>query len=373
MISSWTGLLLIALLAACGVGCSSGPPEVVAPPFDAGSDDVQSGEAGDAPAKADAQVDDTCVFARDSTCDEPVNCALGTDSTDCLTACDAGTLPHITAAACAHRFPVQLPVDSSIGSGGTVHLTGHRDGTIGVASGEDLSTTVHRQYRLFVPASYNPAVPTPLVINMAGHRVDNYVLSDFTQLQRTADMNRFIVVYAEQEFRSDNRWAWWTDWDWEALSDQNPTSTFSASWSTRCSRSTTSTRPECSPRGIPVGLRWPSSPRWRCLISSLAPVSSPASPSSTTTNACRPTAGQRSHSCSSTACSTAMFGIDNDLDNSSIEASDAIVARLLAKGWTDSDLLYFRLENVAHRWQPQLNQQWWNFLSARPMFGKAQP
>jgi predicted peptidase len=50
-----------------------------------------------------------------------------------------------------------------------------------------------------------------------------------------------------------------------------------------------------------------------------------------------------------------------------VEASDSLVKILRDKGWTDNELYYYRLENVAHRWQPQLNQQWWDFLLARPL------
>jgi hypothetical protein len=53
---------------------------------------------------------------------------------------------------------------------------------------------------------------------------------------------------------------------------------------------------------------------------------------------------------------------------STSEASDAIVERLIELGWSmGEDLIYRRLDNVAHRWQPQLNQEWWDFLFAHPL------
>ena len=37
-------------------------------------------------------------------------------------------------------------------------------------------------------------------------------------------------------------------------------------------------------------------------------------------------------------------------------------------GWEDGeDLEYLRLEGVTHRWQPQYNEQVWEFLMAHPM------
>ena len=55
-----------------------------------------------------------------------------------------------------------------------------------------------------------------------------------------------------------------------------------------------------------------------------------------------------------------------DADTSTLKASDALRNIFFAGGWTMNELLYFRLENVGHRWQPQLNQQVWDFLSNRP-------
>jgi hypothetical protein len=47
---------------------------------------------------------------------------------------------------------------------------------------------------------------------------------------------------------------------------------------------------------------------------------------------------------------------------------DALVDRLRELGWEDeTDLLYYRIDNVTHRWQPWLNQTWWDFLNERPL------
>jgi len=168
-----------------------------------------------APAEASAAgLTDACTYAHDGECDEPTNCALGTDVTDCRAACTAGTTPFALAAACAHLNPTTSPaIDDSIGSHGKSGLTGHRAGALDVPSGANAAVMAHRPYRLYVPASYDPSHPWPVVINMPGHRVDiDAQAGVVTELFRSADANRFIVAFAEQERRSgDERFARWTD------------------------------------------------------------------------------------------------------------------------------------------------------------------
>jgi hypothetical protein len=50
-----------------------------------------------------------------------------------------------------------------------------------------------------------------------------------------------------------------------------------------------------------------------------------------------------------------------------VAASDAMNSQLQGLGWTEEELLYHRLANVAHRWQPWLNQAMWDFLSAHTL------
>ena len=45
-----------------------------------------------------------------------------------------------------------------------------------------------------------------------------------------------------------------------------------------------------------------------------------------------------------------------------VAASDALVEQLSALGWDDRTLHYARLARVAHRYQPWLNQEWWDFM-----------
>ncbi|MBW2263533.1 MAG: hypothetical protein JRG91_16350, partial [Deltaproteobacteria bacterium] len=177
-------------------------------------DEADADTDGDAETDADAAP--VCEFADDGVCDEPANCALGTDEDDCVAACASGENLHLFAAACAHRDPPEVPPDDGDPSGGALHLTGVRDGTLRIAMGDAPGRPIDRHYRIFVPKAYDPDRSTPLVIMMPGHRVSHYGLAGYTNLFRTADQNNFIVVDAEQQFRGtgERRWAWFTDWDW---------------------------------------------------------------------------------------------------------------------------------------------------------------
>ncbi len=51
-----------------------------------------------------------------------------------------------------------------------------------------------------------------------------------------------------------------------------------------------------------------------------------------------------------------------------VDNADLIAEVLTDGGWVaDRDFTYHRLEDVAHEWQPQLNQDAWDFLSERPL------
>ena len=47
--------------------------------------------------------------------------------------------------------------------------------------------------------------------------------------------------------------------------------------------------------------------------------------------------------------------------------------QMQALGWTAEELVYKRLENVAHRWQPWLNQEMWDFLDAHTLPPEGSP
>ncbi len=316
-----------------------------------------------------AKDDVSCAFAGDGVCDEPGNCALGTDEDDCAAACSSGQPRHRFAAACAFRAPRVQPPDDGVPSAGHVHLTGHRDGTIDVPSGEDPARIVARNYRLFVPRHYDPRRSTPLVIMMGGHRVPHDDLADYTELGRTADHDGYIVVWADQEWRTkgEQRWAWWTDWDWANKAADNPDLAFLRKLVARVESEYTIDESRVFLAGHSRGASmsiigalelsdivaggWVQSGFTEFNYLDLRLKTAPARK----------------------VPFVFMHGIaDKDVpitgNVAQFKATDAVVARLKELGWKeDTDFIYYRLGDVAHRWQPWLNQWSWAFLGGRPL------
>ncbi len=304
-----------------------------------------------------------CAFTGDGICDEPASCPLGTDEDDCAAACASGVGIHLFAAACAYRDPPVLPPDDGDPSGGDLNSTGWSDGTVQVTDGEDASRTVMRHFRVFVPAAYDPNRSTPLVIVLPGHRVSHDSLASYTELARTADMNGFVLVLAEQQWRAtgEERWAWWTDWDWASRASQNPDLEFVRTLVGRMEDDYNVDRRRVFLAGHSRGaamaciaaLEMPDLVAGACVQSGFTEfgyLDSRVQP---------PWEGRR----------VPMFFVHGIQDpDVPVAMGDAIVARLLDLGWVEGeDLVYERLSNVTHRWQPWLNQQWYDFLHDRPL------
>ncbi|MFP6683180.1 MAG: hypothetical protein VB934_00635, partial [Polyangiaceae bacterium] len=120
--------------------------------------------------------EDSCIYARDGVCDEPRNCGLGTDSIDCDQACSENYHPGL-AAACAYDEAVPQPSPEDPGSHGAGGPGGYWESSILARDPDDASASIPRYYRVYVPPSYQPAKPTPLLYVMGGFRVDNHSLA----------------------------------------------------------------------------------------------------------------------------------------------------------------------------------------------------
>lgn len=319
---------------------------------------------------------DSCEFANDGRCDEPANCELGTDATDCMEACESGENVHLFAAACEHYAPSEPTADDAVPSGGSGGETGFTDRVVTVPSGVEDVAEVQRHYRLYVPAHYDPEQPAPLVINMPGHRVGHESLPNQTQLAKSADHNDFIVAFAEQEFR-DGRYAWWTDWDWMGRKDENPdfafveaiTDAVAADYNVDLARVITSGHSRGAAMAFIAAVEMPDvvagavSQSGFTELGYLHTLTDPerrvplvfihGALDDDVCIDCRP---------------GAECGVQPGRSCGTVHASDAVVEHLEDLGWEkEVDLLYWRLDDVAHRWQTQLNQQWWEFLDARPL------
>jgi predicted esterase len=309
-----------------------------------------------------------CFFARDGVCDEPANCALGTDGNDCDAVCGEAPISPRFGAACAHRghideAPERSPGASSGGSGGAQGVV---DGTLAVPSGCDLRRDVDRHYRLFVPSSVKPGSPAPLVLMLPGHRVDLFSLPAYTQLNASAERNGFIVAYTEQEWRGpgavcrggETKWAWWTDWDWARRPRANPDLLYftrlveavGAQYAIDQSRVYAVGHSRGGAMSVIAALELPELFAGACSQSGFTEFDYD--------ERIEAYDGPR----------VPMFFVHGSVDTDvPVGRSDAIVRALRDKGWTRDRLDYFRLADVTHRWQPQLNQEWWDFLSERPL------
>ena len=308
---------------------------------------------------------DGCISAEDGVCDELVSCPLGTDSTDCDLACEGDVSEWPLLGVCAHDMsqtvqnePVDLP--NAIPSEGEGGLSGTWDGLVTVR-GAYRSEQVQRHYRVYAPRRLRSDRPAPLVFALGGFTVDMYWLAEFTELNRMADREGFVVVYGQPEYRRFNfssgadyvfawyvyRQAWQGDWE------ENPDIAYmeavlgdvSALYNVDYSRVYVSGHS----RGAGLSV--------------IAAVERPDL-----------FAGFGAH---------AGFGDVNDYVDRIVElgspdggrgvlihgeddpdvrvsASDSLEDAFLEAGWGD-DLLYFRIPNATHEWQSQHNQEMYDF------------
>ncbi len=162
----------------------------------------------------------TCAYQNDGVCDEPRNCPLGTDDADCAKVCAKN--PDLAPIACEYRGAptppsLPLPQPAANGSHGAGGARGTWDGSI-QALGPDHQTMVDRYYRVYVPRRYDPSQPTPVIYLMIGFATPLYGLPSYTEMERTADLNGFIVVYLEA-MRRDFGTPLGEVWDWSVYAD----------------------------------------------------------------------------------------------------------------------------------------------------------
>lgn len=347
MTKSLLPLLIVGLT--CLSACGDGGQEPVASP-----DTQQTDTSPDLDTPSSE-----CEFLDDGVCDEPVNCPLGTDSNDCKNACDDPKQYWLLGAACAHRTPPNHgPNLPAAVNQGALNQRGYVDRTIDVTLGEGDGTR-GRHYRLYVPPHYDPALAWPLVIMMPGHRVDIYTLANYTHLESTAEANNFLLLYAEQEWRiSSFRWAWWSDWNWVENPDSNPDVSFLTKLVDDVAENWSINRKKVYGVGHSRGgaMAYIAAFELSNLFAAICSQSGFTE------------FGYSSHVEGWSGRRTPTMLVHGTLDSDvNVAASDAMNSQLKKLGWTPDNLVYHRLENVAHRWQPWLNQRMWDFLNSHEL------
>ena len=312
-----------------------------------------------------------CETLEDGVCDALVSCPLDSDQMDCEAACgeseDWRELSGTMVGVCAHlaqrsamEAAADEAVDESVGTWGSGGLVGTWDGQVTVR-GAYANDEVDRHYRVYVPRRINPEVPTPVVFVLGGFMVDMYWLAEYTDMNRTADLNDFIVVYGQPEWRDfGSYWvyAWYVydqafqgDWEdnpdvaylravYEELSglyNLDKTRTYTTGHSRGAAMSVIAAfeAPElfagaCAQAGFVTHADYDDrivelDPEWRPAV-------------------------------------YLVHGTDDP--DVQVEHSDAIEEVFLDLNWVEGeDYVYDRLEGVQHEWQSQYNQQVWSFLS----------
>ena len=309
-----------------------------------------------------------CKTANNGVCEELSSCALGTDYEDCAVTCaeDPGDGPMM-AGVCAHieaeavRDAVSVDAVASDGRGGPV---GSWDGTVRVR-GASKSTDVTRHFRVYVPKTYRSDEPIPVLFNLGGFSVDMYYLTEYTELNRTADLNNFIVVYGHPEWRDfGSYWvyAWYVyDQAFEGNWKTNPDIKYleavydevAALYNIDRRRVYVSGHSRGAAMSIIAGFELPE------IFAGYNPQAGFIDVNDY---------GQRMSQKSPEHRSAAFLihGIqDPDVQ---VSNSDAIRDKLEGLGWVEGDTYeYLRLDGVTHEWQPQYNQQMWDFLVSRPL------
>lgn len=320
-----------------------------------------------------ARADDSCDSAGDGACDELVVCALDTDTSDCRASC-GDAWPEDLLGVCAHYAAVDaraVPAPADTGSHGGGGPLGVWTGTI-EARPNFGSTPIVRHFEVYAPPSYDPRVPTPLVYMLGGFTVDAYGLAAYTELMRTADLNGFIVAFPQQhyyDFGDPIGWvfAWnvfGTDWaggDWQENPDvdfiRELTEELKSLYNIDRTRVFTSGHSRGAAMSVILAFELPD------LLAGFCPQDGWLDLSGTDMDYFadyQQYAGAR-------RIPAVMVAGEEDADVG-VDPSDQMVADLENDGWVQGkDLLYLRLANVAHEWQPQYDQRMVDFLFARPL------
>ena len=312
--------------------------------------------------------EESCVTANDGQCDELNGCPLGSDTTDCDKACDTNPWPKAIIGACAHD-DASLPVDANaqpgVGSEGDGGPVGTWDGIISSRESNS-SQDIERHYRVYVPRRYDSANPTPLLFVLGGFSVDMYWLAEFSEANRLADRENFIVVYGHPDWRdfgSYDVFSWYVYQNaftgtWADNPDidymENIIDEMGSLYNIDLSRIFVSGHSRGGALSIIAAFERPDLFAGYCAQAGFVGAND---------------YDDRLFELASTA-EHRVPGVlvhgeaDPDV---TVQESDRVASILSGAGWTNNeDWLYIKIPNATHEWQTQYNQQVWDFLYRRP-------
>jgi polyhydroxybutyrate depolymerase len=310
--------------------------------------------------------EDACPLASNGTCDELTECSLGTDSTDCNLACDATPWPADIAGACAHDMAVLDPdsnAEPAAPTGGSGGAVGTWDGLISVR-GSHSTEQVERHYRVYVPRRYDPAEPSPVIFALGGFKTDMYWLAEFTELNRMADRENFIVVYGHPEWRdfgSYDVFAWYVyneafQGDWVDAPDiaylEGITEHLSELYNLDRRRIYVTGHSRGAALSIIAAFERPDLFAGYCAHAGFG------------------SSNGYNDRLSALAAEYKVPGVlvhgEKDPDVN-VRESDLVSQVFSDAGWSyGDDWLYVKIENATHEWQSQYNQEVWDFLFSHP-------
>ncbi len=323
---------------------------------------LAAGCASDGSSDPSTSINDTCETAQNLVCEELDGCPLGTDGSDCLFHCQDPS--NQWDGACTHRAAARdsETVEPERGSGGSGGAVGTWDGRVTVR-GATSGSEVERHYRVYVPRRYNPDRPTPVLFALGGFTVDMYWLAEFTELDRAADRDDFIVVYAHPEYRNfSGTWlyAWYVyENAYQGGWSDNPDIAYLEAVLTEVgglynvdrTRVFVSGHSRGGGLSVIAGFERPDLFAGFCAQAGFANVNSYAERMAERADVARPAA-------------VLVHGdADPDVD---VSASDEMASDLENLGFGD-DLWYARLPGATHEWQSQLNPAVIEFLTERPL------
>jgi predicted esterase len=313
----------------------------------------------------EVQYENSCATANNGICEELQICPLGSDSLDCDDTC-SGNFDSEFIGVCSHDEASQEPDENAelgVGSNGSGGPVGTWDGTV-TARGERSNESVQRHYRTYVPRRYNSASPTPIVFALGGFSVDMYWLAEFTELNRMADREDFIVIYGHPEWRDFGEYdvfswyvynnAWQGEWSDNPDIDylEKVLTEISSLYNVDRSRVYVTGHSRGAALSIIAAFERPDLFAGWCAQAGFASVNG----YDTRLEELVPT----------TMVPGVLVHGEKDSDVS-VTNSDEISAIFSNTDLTyGEDWYYYKIPNATHEWQSQYNQQIWEFLFSRP-------